>query len=482
MDREVKLKGIDKNLIREIEIRDEMKYHVADSFINVPWSFNSKNQYAGKIFFAIISMIDFNQDYSGLALRFNYNDVCNSIGIKRVGMDRFELFSDALHALKNQVLKINLQGTVISEDGKEKQRIVKGECGWISEYLIDNLTAETDVVLPNLLRPIILNLKNVAFKGSVQNSFKALMPMSSQYFIHLYLLILEKAIYPSKIGGYWKPSLEELYNLLCVPASYRTWGNFEQRVLMPFVSDIKNNDNIRFLVCYEPINAERKENKRGRSSVVSVKFWTISKTKVFTRDRGLLEDSKEKDTADNVSVVQELLKNKLLEFGIGDKQLEKILSRYDWIYIGMKIEDCKKAFAKLEVANKAGYFLAVLENGYESFKGEHEKSDIESIKKLLQEESDLQIQSAMDRVRTEHAEIMREMDDLVDILIKKMTDMEKLEVLEQFGKSVSGYAKKTLLNKYNLSDIRAFELLLSSQIHGKKFKKTLLQYFSISRK
>lgn len=366
------LDKIDKELVR-LEVKKGMQYHVANRFIDIPWGFTGKSLYAGKIFFAIISMIDFSQDYQGKDLKFNIDEIADAVGISRHGQVRYDLVREALAALRRQEIHIDVDGTIIDDNGAEVPFRVNGECSWIAEYITNDYTREAVVRLPRLLRPIILNLKTIAFKGNVQKAFDTLAPFRSPYFIHLYLLILERAEYASKVGSYWKPSLNDLYRLLCVKKSYCNWQNFKSRILDPFIEDIAQNDSISFFVEYDPVYTPKGYGK-GRRAVEAVKIWTVAKNKKIKTSKKehdvqrISEDISIKDNTEKVAdfeektvsveaVADSKVKGLLLKYGVLESVADGLVKEYPEEFILEQISEFQRNDI-MKVKTNPGAFLA----------------------------------------------------------------------------------------------------------------------------
>lgn len=367
------LAKIDNALIQPLEPKKGMRYHIANRFVDIPWGFAAKTPLAGKIIFGIISMIDYSKDYSNQPLKFNIDQLADAIGISKHGNERFELFYETLKALRAQEIEIDIEGFVLSEDDKEVPVTIKGSCSWISEFVMNSYTRDAIVKLPDMLRPIILNLKTVALKGSIQKTFETLSQFRSQYFIHLYLLVIEKAEFASSVGGYWKPDLEDLYELLCLPKSYRNWARLKDRVLDVFVEDVKNNEAINFYVEYEPVFSKKGYGK-GRRSVEAIKIWTVSKpAKIKTSKKahevqGMVNDTDvpnvaevvEVETVEAVSVVKE----KLLKNGVLVSAAEQLVKDYPEEFLLEQIADFKRKDIKSVKSNPGAFLKTKIENAW----------------------------------------------------------------------------------------------------------------------
>ena len=367
------LAKIDNALIQPLEPKKGMRYHIANRFVNIPWGFAAKTPLAGKIIFGIISMIDYSKDYSSQPLKFNIDQLADAIGISKHGNERFELFYETLKALRAQEIEIDIEGLVLSEDDKEVPVTIKGSCSWISEFVMNSYTRDAMVKLPDMLRPIILNLKTVALIGSTQKTFETLAHFRSQYFIHLYLLVNEKAEYASSFGGYWKPSLVDIYELLCLPKSYRTWARLKDRVLDVFAKDVAENDAIDFNVEYEPVYAVKGYGK-GRKAVEAVKIWTVAKNKKIKTSKKehdvqrISEDISIKDNTEKVAdfeektvsveaVADSKVKGLLLKYGVLESVADGLVKEYPEEFILEQISEFQRNDI-MKVKTNPGAFLA----------------------------------------------------------------------------------------------------------------------------
>lgn len=376
------LQKIDKELVK-LEPKKGMQYHVANRFVDVPWGFAGRSPYAGKIFFAIISMIDFSVDYHDQDLKFNIDEVADAVGISRHGQDRYDLVKAALDTLNSQQIHVDIEGNVLNEEGEEVPFRVNGTCNWITECVLNDYTREAVVRLPKLLRPIVLNLRSIAFKGNIQKAFDTLAPFRSHYFIHLYLLILEKAEYASRVGNYWKPSLDDLYSLLCLKKSYCNWQNFKSRILDPFSEDIANNDTIDFYMEYEPVYA--KSYGKGRKAVEAVKIWTIPKNKKIKtskKEQDIQKTTKDisiEDNAEKVAVFDEKTvsaeavvdvevvskaKELLLQKGVLDSVADQLVENYPEEFLLEQIADFKRKDIKSVKSNPGAFLKTKIENAW----------------------------------------------------------------------------------------------------------------------
>lgn len=484
------LDKIDKELVR-LEVKKGMQYHVANRFIDIPWSFTGKSLYAGKIFFAIISMIDFSQDYQDRDLKFNIDEIADAVGISRHGQVRYELVREALATLRRQEIHIDVDGTVIDDNGIEVPFKVNGECSWIAEYITNDYTREAVVRLPRLLRPIILNLKTIAFKGNVQKAFETLAPFRSPYFIHLYLLIIEKAEYASKVGGYWKPSLEDLYSLLCLKKSYCTWQNFKSRILDPFVVDVAHNDAINFFVEYDPVYTPKGYGK-GRRAVEAVKIWTVPKPKkveTSKKEHDVHETSVEEATDKYIPAAEEAvvdielvststkIKQQLLKYAVLDSVADKLIKDYPDDFLLEQIADFE-SHDVFTVKTNAGAFLSKkIENAWKQITTVN-KSKNEAFDKLISKidkgsgslfaaaqaavakerqakearEAELQAEAekalqAEQQAREAERKAAEDREKAIRDIIDTMTDEQKAEIVEKAKEKANEFQRKMLEGK-----------------------------------
>lgn len=505
------LNKLDHELVK-LEVKDGMQYHIANRFVEMPWCFtgDGKSMYAGKLFFAIISMLDFTKDYYNQEFRFNIDEVSDAIGITRRGLERYELIKEALDTLAGQTVKVDIEGIVEKNSGEEVLKI-HGVCPWISQGVVNSDTREAIVSLPTLLRPIILNLKNSAFKGSIQNAFNTLAPFRSHYFIHLYLLVVEKATYASKFNGYWKPSLDELYSLLCMKKSYCTWQTFKSRILEPFIEDIAQNDSIDFNVEYDPVYAAKGFGK-GRRAVIAVKIWTVqkpSKIKTSKKEHDVHDEPGEATTDKYIPEAEEAvvdielvststkIKQKLLKYGVLDSIADKLINDYPEQLILEQIREFEYHDVWSVKYNAGAYLATKIENAFKQntivnnsknemfdrgvgrIGGTGTSTDFAAImranaEKAKQAEAEREAarQAELDRQAAEKEKIRQAAearDKAINDIIESMTDEQKAAVIEKAKEKAPEFQKKMLEGK-------TFDELLSSGAHAALIKQTIEEF------
>ena len=430
--------------------KENMQFHLAYAFICASWGVTANSHLSIKLFFVIISMIDYTQDFAGKTLVIGIDIVADILNMTAKGKNRIKIIDDALRYLVSQKINEDIAGTII-KDGTKNPVILNGGFALLEKYNIDINSGKIYITLHDTMRQIVLYLPGVSLSGYLQCPLNVILALPNQMIIHMYLLILTKAIYATKQNNAWTPRLDELYTVLCLPESYKNWREFRKNILDRLIKITNNNGCYKYQIKYKSICQETRYGE-GRKSVVAVAITAKEKEQqkasedsipvppnddntpapenhLVTGDSSIPSEATERKNSEEKGVEENFIQI-LRDKGVNIKRIDAICQEYPIDYLEYLVAKKLNTIDYTSIGSPAGYIIRVIENEYLNYQHELEKEKLVAENKRKKEIEEMQKKEEQDRIKAEEDRQSAQYIEEADAMIAMMTMEQKQQLMD----------------------------------------------------
>ncbi len=287
--------------------------------------------------------------------------------------------------IRELVRGLNRKELVIKLENGDEQII-----NWVSSVEI-RVSGIISFEFSERLKPYLLQLK----KGFTTYKLMNIIRLKSAYSIRLYELLKQYEKLKKRTLN-----VDDLKRRLGIGDEYKQYGHFKKRVILYAQKELKEKTDIQFEF----------EEKKHWNKVVEIEFRIYpNKIKVeednlekliYKKDENNLftiaQDENNSDNSDKQngqaiktfdSSSHKEVFEKLLEFGISERDAKEYLQKYDIEYIKDNLKEVEKRFKAGRVANLTGYAIMALNKDYRKKISKKEKDRNENFAKHQKEKS-----------------------------------------------------------------------------------------------